>query len=377
MAKSGLPRIAILGGGPAGLEAALAARAAGHPVTVYEQGQPGEFVGRWGFVRMFTPFGMNATPLGKQAIREANPQVQLPADTDLLTGRDYRERYLQPLAAALKDCIRPQCAVVSVGRGGWRKTDPGDTRKLPPFRLLVRENNVERFESADVVFDCSGTYGRPNWVGDGGIPAAGEAAARPQMTYWLEDVRGAKKATYTGKTTILIGTGYSAATTACELIELAEENPATWLIWLTHGAKSQPLPRVPGDQFKERDRLAARANHLAARCDGNLDYHANVQIDELTSHGPDKGFRVAGRIAGKPMLWDVDRVIANVGYKPDMALCSELRVGEPAGDFRTAEPGYFVIGAKSKGRASGALIRDAHEQIQQSLSSVRLLSKAA
>jgi len=379
MAKVGLSRIAILGGGPAGLEAALVARSHGFPVNLYESGQPGEFVGRWGFVKMFTPFGMNCTSLGKQTLRNEKHDLELPADTEFLTGREYRERYLQPLAASafLKDCIRPQCAVVSVGRGGWRKSDPGDAKKLPPFRLLLRENNVEKFEAADIVFDCTGTYGRPNWIGDGGIPAIGEAAARPQMSYWLDDVRGAKKATYSGKTTILIGGGYSAATTACELVELAGENSATWLIWLTHGAKSQPLARVPNDPFKERDRLAAKANHLAARCDGNLEYHANTQIDEVTSHGPDKGFRVCGRVNGKPMLWDVDRVMANVGYKPDMAMCGELRVNEPTGEFRTAEPGYFIIGAKSRGRDSGGLIRDSHEQIRQAIASIGPVAKAA
>jgi thioredoxin reductase len=370
MAKVGLPRIAILGGGPAGLEAALVARSQGLPFTLFEQGNPGEFVNRWGFVKMFTP-------LGKQTLRSDNPKVELPADTDLLTGREYRDRYLLPLAASLKDCLRTQCAVVSIGRTGWRKSDPGDGKKLPPFRILVRENNAEKFETADAILDCSGTYGRPNWVGDGGIPAMGETAARPQMAYWLEDVRGAKKANYAGKTTILIGGGYSAATTACELVELAQENSATWLIWLTHGAKSQPLPRVPNDPFKERDRLAAKANHLAARCDGNLEYHANTQIDEVSSHGPDKGFRVSGRIHGKPMLWDVDRVIANVGYKPETNLAAELRVSEPAGEFRTAEPGYFIIGAKSRGRDSGGLIRDAHEQIKQAFVGLGAISKAA
>jgi len=368
MAKVGLPRIAILGGGPAGLEAALVARSQGLQVTLYEQGNPGEFVNRWGFVKMFTPFGMNSTPLGKQTLRNDNPKVDLPADTELITGREYRDRYLLPLAAALKDCLRTQCAVVSIGRTGWRKGDPCDGKKLPAFRILVRENNAEKIETADIIFDCTGTYGRPNWVGDGGIPAVGEAAARPQLAYWLEDVRGAKKATYVGKTTILIGSGYSAATTACELVELAQENSATWLIWLTQGTKSQPLPRVPSDPFRERDRLAAKANHLAARCDGNLEYHANTQIDEVTSHGPDKGFRVSGKVNGKPMLWDVDRVIANVGYKPEANLAAELR---------ETEPGYFVIGAKAAGRSGDSLIRDSHEQIRLAFASLGAVAKAA
>ncbi len=368
MSKPGLPRIAILGGGPIGLEAALYAKETGCPVALFEQGQIAESVNRWGFAKMFTPFGLNATGLGKQILRDDRSVAKLPADTEYLTGREFRDAYLIPLATGvLKDVIRIPAAVLGIGRSGWRKTDRPDPKKSPPpFRLLVREaNNVERFEIADVVLDCTGTYTRPNWVGDGGLPAAGEIAARPQVPYWLEDVRGAKKVTYSGKSTILIGSGYSAATTMCGLADLAQENQSTWAIWLTHGVRTQPLTRSTNDPFKERDRLAARANQLATRCDGNLEYHPQTQIDELVCHGPDKGFRVAGRIAGKPMSWEVEKVIANVGYRPDANLTAELRVGEPHGDFRTDEPEYYVLGAKSHGRSSEFLLKQGHDQIRQ------------
>ena len=373
MTKPGPPRIAILGGGPIGLEAALYAKRAGCFVTLFEQGQIAESVNRWGFARMFTPFGSNATSLGKQALRDDRTVPDLPTDTEYLTGREFRDAYLLPLASGiLKESIRTPAAVLGIGRANWRKTDSPDQRKpLPPFRLLVREaNNVERFEVADVVLDCTGTHTRPNWVGDGGIPAAGEIAARPQLPYWLEDVRAAKKATYSGKSVILIGSGYSAATTVCGLADLAEEYQSTWVIWLTRGNRTQPLSRLANDPYKERDRLAARANQLATRCDGNLEYHAQTQIDELICHGPDKGFRVAGRIAGKPMSWEVEKVIANVGYRADLNLTAELRVAEPHGDFRTDEPGYYILGAKSHGRNSEFLLQQGHEQIRRVLGAI-------
>ena len=88
------------------------------------------------------------------------------------------------------------------------------------------------------------------------------------------------------------------------------------MIWLTRGPRSTPLARNPNDPLRERDRLAAKANNLATRGDGNVEFHAQVLIDEVTSHGPDKGFRVSGRCNGKPMVWEVDRVIGNVGYLP-------------------------------------------------------------
>jgi len=58
-------------------------------------------------------------------------------------------------------------------------------------------------------------------------------------------------------------------------------------------------------------------------------------------------------------------VIANVGYRPDMNFCSELRIAEPVGEIRTNEPGYFILGAKCLGRDSQFLLSDGHEQIRQ------------
>ena len=355
-------RIAILGAGPIGLEAALYARTLGHSVNLFEQGQPGEHVGRWGHVRMFSPFGWNSTPLGRKTLAK-----DLPDEAAMLTGREFREAYLQPLAESppVKSCLVPQTAVLTIGRVGWRKSE-ADAKKLPPFRLLVRSSQgQERFETADVIFDCTGSYARPNWAGDGGIPAAGEIAARPQIMYWNDDILGVKKANYAGKSIILIGDGYSAATSICSLSALAEENQSTWVFWLSHGPKGAPLPRIANDPLKERDRLAAKANSLACRCDGNLEFHPMTQVEEILSHGPDKGFRVAGKKNCQPVDWEVDRVIANVGYRPDLNICQELRVGEPAGDIATGEPGYFFLGAKSHGRGGSFLLRDGHEQIRR------------
>ncbi|HET6576496.1 MAG TPA: monooxygenase [Fimbriiglobus sp.] len=375
MQKPSLPRIAILGAGPVGLEAALYAKAAGLPVAVFEQGSAAAHVERWGFVRMFTPFGMNATPLGRQALLRDSPTLELPAVTETVTGREFRDAYLVPLAesSALRDCVKLQTRVVAVGRSGWRKTDPIDPRRpLPPFRLLVRDaQGHEHFEAADVVLDCTGTFGRPNWVGDGGLPAAGELSARQHMTYWPEDVLGNRRGTYAGKSVVLIGGGYTAATTVCDLATLAESDQATWIVWLNSAPRGQqPLPRVPGDALKDRDRLAVRANQLAARCDGNLEYHPQAQIDELVCAGPDQGFRVSARVGGKPMTWEVERVIANVGYRPDLSLCSELRVAELAGRIETDEPGYYVLGSKAKGRDSDFLLQDGHEQIRKAFAAI-------
>src|SRR5438105_3296420 len=118
MAKTDAPRIAILGGGPIGLEAALYARNLNLPVTVYERGRIGEHLHRWGHVRLFSPFGVNTTPLGRAAIRTDQPKHDFPADADCITGRQHLAAYLEPLAhsSRLKECLRTDTAVLHIAR---------------------------------------------------------------------------------------------------------------------------------------------------------------------------------------------------------------------------------------------------------------------
>src|SRR5271168_3718435 len=98
MAKTDLPRIAILGAGPIGIEAALKARSLKYPFIVFERGRVAEFMLRWGHVKLFTPFGMNVTPLGLESLKNARPNQTRPKDDACITGREHVEAYLAPLA---------------------------------------------------------------------------------------------------------------------------------------------------------------------------------------------------------------------------------------------------------------------------------------
>lgn len=357
MAKPQSQRVAIIGAGPIGIEAALYAKACGFTVAVYDRGPVGEHVRRWGHGRMFTPFGMNCTPLGLAEVRREKAGRSLPTETDLITGQQFVESYLKPLAESdtVIDALNLEEAVLQVGRAtSVKKAEVAD---VMPFRMLVRDaSGKERIETADIVLDCTGTFNTPNRLGDGGIPAVGELAAKPQIAWNLEDIAGEKRSHYAGKSIILVGDGYSAATAICALADLAEENNDTWVFWLTHGPRGAPLARIPNDPLKERDRLAVRANSLATRCDGNLEFHPQTVLDEVVCHGPDKGFRVAGRSAGQVVSWEVERVIAHVGYRVDTRINDGLR---------TDEPNYFIMGDKSTVGKSNFLIRDGHDQIRR------------
>ena len=371
MARTALPRIAIIGCGPIGIEAGVHSHQLGLPFKIYDRGDVAEHLGRWGHVRLFSPFSQNHTQLGADLIRREHPGHELPGPNELLTGLEFRDRYLVPLAltAALGEAIHTKTEVLQIGRVGLFKTDqPNDPRRATaPFRLLVRDDKqAERIEEADAILDCTGTYGSHRWIGEGGIPALGERAAERHIVYGLDDILGTRQAYYSGKSTIVIGAGYSAATTVCQLSSLAENNSATWVIWLSRRPRGTPLPRNPADPLRERERLAARANNLASRGEGNVEYHALTTIDMIEAHGPDKGFRITGRTAGQEMVWEVDRVIANVGYAPDLGISRELHVLESngPGSLRQPEPNYFVLGSKSFGRDPGFLLKTGYDQIR-------------
>ncbi len=377
MARGG-PRLAVLGAGPIGLEAALLARKLGLSVTVYERGRIGENLERWGIVKLFTPFGANATPLGRSIVHADHKGHDLPGDSDFITGREHVAAYLQPLAMSslLADAIKTEHQVVAVGRAGVMKGDA--PRGNVPFRMLLRDSKGnESYADADAVFDCTGTYGNARNLGDGGLPAIGELANRPQIASGLEDILGGQKGKYAGKTVLLVGAGYTAATHLGLLADLAKQSPETWVIWLARGPRSTPLPRMANDPFRDRDKLAVIANSLATRGEGNIEFHPSSIIDRIVALGPDKGFQVTAKVSGATKSWDVDRIIASVGYRPDFSIYRELQVEEcPAheGPARssiiTTEPNFFVLGAKSRGRDSQFLLKPGFEQVREAMTKV-------
>ena len=201
-------RIAVLGGGPVGLEAALYAATLGHDVTLLEKGRVGENLARWGHVSLFSPWRMNHTPLGRRALEMVGTS-EWPAPEEFLSGIEHLRRYLLPLAGSplLRGHIQAEHRVTDVGREGLLKGEKiADASRLGyPFRILAQTPSGEEVFLADRVLDTTGTYGRPNRLGSGGIPAPGERGARERISYELDDPLGCHRSRYSGKRTLLVG----------------------------------------------------------------------------------------------------------------------------------------------------------------------------
>ena len=196
-----------------------------------------------------------------------------------------------------------------------------------------------------------------------------------------------------GKRTLVIGSGFSAATSVVSLEELAQEVPNTSVLWITRSDRTRPMTRIAGDVLPERDRLATESNRLALAKDSHVDWRPRhvVQLERgadrqvaITLETTFDGTSLAERVT-------VDAVIANVGYRPDRSLYEELQVhecyatqgpiklaaallGETSTDclaqsshgfesLRNPEPGFFILGAKSYGRDSRFLINIGLQQI--------------
>lgn len=379
-------RIAILGAGPIGLEAALAAAARGDDFEVFEAAPTvAGHVRRWSHVRTFTPWSMNVSPRMRAALPSAPSGAALP------TGAQLADELLEPIAMlpALRDRIRLGTGVLAVGREGLLKHEALDDprRAAAPLRLLVAgPDGEEAIVHADVVIDATGTYGIPNRLGDGGIDAVNERAFEDRIERFLPRLE-AQAERWAGRTILLTGAGHSAQTAAVRLAAFARGAPGTRIVWAVRNT-APDWGAIDGDPLLERARLGAAAAALAAGASDALTVRPGRVTEAI--HGSGTRIAVTLRNGGAEEV-EVDRILALNGGVGDHALYRQLQVhecyatsgpmslaaallGGAGGDclaigshgaeaLRTPEPGFFILGAKSYGRNSQFLLQAGWEQV--------------
>ena len=399
LVKNAAPRLAIVGAGPMGMEAALEGAARGYDVAVYEAGRVGENLRRFEWVRLFTPFEMNSTERGRARLTAAG--VALPQNGAILTAGEIVSSYLEPLSRLpeLEGRVHERVRVSSVGRDGVRQSEgavSARARSHYPFLLRVEPaGGPARFDRADVVLDASGVYASPRATGPGGLPALGEDRLDGSIERHLVPIAGAARERYAGKRVLLIGNGYSAATALCEFDRLARAGSPARVVWARPAREGAAFSTAPGDALPERAALGAEANRIAASASW-LEDRPGVVVE--TYETQDGGCRVTLRAPdGARETVAVDRVLALVGYQPDLDLSRELQIhlcyasegpmalagallaashADPAagGDclkqvshgpdtLKNPEPDFYIVGVKSYGRNPHFVLSLGHRQI--------------
>ncbi len=387
MAAPQLP-VVVIGAGPIGLAAAAHLREVGLEPLVLEAGpEVGAAMLEWGHIRTFTPWQYIVDGAAEKLLVPTgwtSPAGGPP------TGAEIVEQYLRPLAAALgSETVHTGSRVIAVSRSGLdksRTTGRGDR----PFVVRIAEDaGAVRDVLARAVIDASGTWEQPNPLGASGLPAIGEREASQVMVGPLPDVLGRDRERFAGRRTLVVGLGHSAANTLLNLAALAEQEPDTEIVWaIRAGSPDRLYGGGVADQLEARGRLGTEMQALVDS--GRITLVTGFSIAEVEV--VEDTAAVVGTTDGGPRaLRGIHNIAAATGFRPDLSMLSELRLDlDPGLEAPTAlaplidpqlhscgtvpphghrelaqpEPGFFIVGMKSYGRAPTFLIATGNEQVR-------------
>ncbi len=360
-------KLVVIGAGPIGLAAAFGGVKRGFEVTVLERDDIGASLRRWGPTRFFSPLAMNVPP-------NTADVVSLPPDA-LLTGSEFADRVLVPLANRLSNRVRLGHTVVSVSRTGLSRGElvGHPVRTERSFRILVETPGGEQELEADAVIDASGV----------GVPtplvARGERAAAARIITTLGELF-ARRGELAGRKVLLVGHGHSAANAIHVLASIAAEAPIS-VVWATRALNLRPCVEIASDPLPERERIVAQANAFAAKPPAWLRVERRARVEAIE---PARVQLSGGRVV------DADLIVSLCGYRPDLSIVSELALdiapsSEGSGgiarklanvtdclntpalapsDLASGEPRFHLAGAKSYGRANTFLLQTGYAQLE-------------
>jgi thioredoxin reductase len=382
--KHSLP-VAIIGAGPVGLAAAAHLHSYQQPFIVLEAGAAaGAAIREWGHVRTFSPWKY-MVDRAATALLEADGW-QMPDAESLPTGHHLVDRYIAPLSqhAAMAPHLRYGARVVAVGRKDFDKVRTKG-RDQQPFEIrLASGETIE----ARAVIDASGTWSQPNPAGSGGVTSGGEREHADRVAYGIPDVLTRERQRYAGQRVLVVGSGHSAFNVILDLLLLADQAPETRIVW---AMRRDDLESAWGggssDALEARGELGQRAKRAVET--GRIRVLTPYRIRSIESAGD--ALRVTGAVRNEDAAIDVDRVIVCTGFRPDLAMLSEVRLGldswlecptalgplidpnehscgtvRPHGARELAHPerDFYIAGMKSYGRAPTFLLATGYEQVR-------------
>ncbi|MBI3507037.1 MAG: NAD(P)-binding domain-containing protein [Proteobacteria bacterium] len=379
--------VAVIGAGPVGLAAAAHLLGRGIEPVVLESGpSAGHAVAQWAHVRMFSPWRYCIDEAARRILERAGWQA--PDAKRVPTGGELLDQYIKPLAATaeLAPRIRYRAQVVAIARAARDKLR--DDRDGEPFVVRYRKDGKTASLTARAVVDASGTWSSPNPLGANGLPVEGEDEVARTIAYGIPDIRGVDRPLHAGRTTLVVGGGHSAINALLDLVSLRNADPGTRVLWgIRRANATRAIGGGAADALPDRGALGTRLE--AALAAGDIELLPSFAIERLTA--TDAGVAVAGRAGGYPVNFRVDRIVAATGFRPDLAMLREVRVGldpalecptalaplidpnihscgtvRPHGAIQLAHPekDFYVAGMKSYGRAPTFLLATGHEQVR-------------
>ncbi|WP_066039597.1 NAD(P)-binding domain-containing protein [Herbiconiux solani] len=374
--------VVVIGAGPQGLAAAAHLVERDQAVLVLEAGaSAAAAVSEWGHVRLFSEW---SELVDAAAARMLEPTGWGAPTTGYPTGAQWISGYLAPLAAALGDRIRYESRVVGVSRRGRdRLVDAG--RAEQPFTVHVASaDGTEHRVDARAVIDASGTWSTPNPAGADGLPALGERAVADLLDYRIPDYRARTK--YEGSHSVVVGSGHSAVTAVIALGRIARRDPSTKVTWvLRRGAVGNTFGGGAADELPARGQLGMRAEEFVDA--GLIDLVTGFRVEKIDRDGE----RIVLTSEDGRTLAPADHVAVLTGFRPDLSFLSELRLeldatlqapvriaaevdpnlhscgsvaATGARDLAQPEPDFYLVGAKSYGRAPTFLAMTGYEQVR-------------
>jgi thioredoxin reductase len=380
--------VAVIGAGPVGLAAAAHLVERGLRPLVFDRGDVGASLREWAHVRVFSPWQYNIDAAARRLLEAAGWDA--PEVTELPTGGEIVERYLHPLAELpqIAPQLRLGATVTAITRKGLDKVSNAGRERAPFEIRWIDSGGNEQVSLASAVIDASGTWSQPNPMGVDGLPVPGERTLADRIAYGIPDVQGPARPTYAGKTTLVVGSGHSAINAALALLGLQESEPGTKVLWaLRRNRIEKLLGGGLNDQLPERGALGLAAKRAIDA--GRLQILAPFAANRLSA--TDSGVAVAGTLGTTAMTLIVDRIVVATGFRPNLAMLSELRVAiDPATEAPPAlspliepnfhscgtvpphgvdelthpETGFFIVGSKSYGRAPTFLMATGYEQVR-------------
>ncbi|WP_059103482.1 NAD(P)-binding domain-containing protein [Shouchella shacheensis] len=392
MLHSSFP-VAIIGAGPVGLAAAAHLVKQSQPFILFESGPTvGTNFLDYAHVRLFSTWEYNMDSAAKSLLLKHS--TRLPDPSQLPYGGDIVSEYLEPLAALpeLKPSIHLNSHVVHISRKGIDKVKTEGRDQLP-YEIHVKTLNhgIQQFQ-AKAVIDATGTWQNPNPISSGGLALPKEKNAN--IHYGIPDVLGADRKQFGNKRVVVVGSGHSAFNSILDLVALKKDFPSTTLSWIIRRSRTEEvLGGGSNDQLPERGALGTRVQDEISK--GNIDAHVStlIQSYRLNEDGTNS---LTGVQNGTPTeIGPFDRMIANAGARPNFEFLQEIRYAfdpalesvselaplidpnvhscgtvRPHGEkeLRQPEKDFYIVGAKSYGRAPTFLMATGYEQVRSIVS---------